>query len=237
MATLFIADLHLDAARPDTTRLFLDFLGRRAARAEALYILGDLFEAWIGDDDDAPLGAEVAAALARLRTPKFFVHGNRDFLLGPAYAARAGLTLLPETSVIDLYGTPTLLLHGDILCTGDVDYQRFRAAIRAPEKVAELLAQPLEARRGLARQLREDSRSAMAGKSAAIMDVDPQAVAGALRAHGVTQMIHGHTHRPALHELDLDGQPAWRIVLGDWYTQGSVLVVGRDELRLEGLHA
>ncbi len=238
MTTLFISDLHLDAARPATTALFLEFLEDRVPRAEALYILGDLFEAWIGDDDDAELAAELAAALkaASRHTRLHFVHGNRDFLLGERYAATAGLRLLPEYSVIGLYGTPTLLLHGDQLCTDDTAYQAFRTQIRAPARVAQLLALPLAQRRALAAQLREDSRGAMRNKVAAIMDVNQDAVRAALRAHGVTQMIHGHTHRPAIHALELDGETARRIVLGDWYAQGSVLVVEPDGLQLEGLH-
>lgn len=237
---LFVADLHLDAAaRPATLELFEEFVEQRAARAQALYILGDLFEAWIGDDDDGDTGARVAAALAPLQhagVPAYFIHGNRDFLLGPDYAARAGLTLLPETAVIDLYGTPTLLTHGDALCTDDIDYQLFRAQIRAPARVAQLLALPLAQRRAFAAQLRADSRSAQAGKLPGITDVNAEAVCSALRTHGVTQMIHGHTHRPALHELALDGETAWRVVLGDWYEQGSVLTVRPDGMRLEGLY-
>ena len=240
-ATLFVADLHLDAAaRPQTLALFEDFIAVRARRAQALYILGDLFEAWIGDDDDGETGERVAAALGSLQrsgVPAHFLHGNRDFLLGPDYAARAGLTLLPETAVIDLYGTPTLLTHGDALCTDDVDYQRFRAQIREPGNQARLLALPLAQRRAFAAQLRADSRSAQADKPAEITDVNPDAVRTLMDAHGVTQLIHGHTHRPALHELVLaDGDSGWRVVLGDWYTQGSVLTVSRNGMQLEGLH-
>lgn len=241
-ATLFVADLHLDTvARPQTLSLFEDFIRGRAAHAQALYILGDLFEAWIGDDDDGETATRVAAALAclaRSGVPAYFLHGNRDFLLGPDYAARAGLNLLPETARIDLYGMPTLLVHGDALCTDDVDYQRFRAQIRDPARIAQLLALPLAQRRAFAAQLRADSRSAQADKPAAITDVNPDAVQALMAEHGVTQLIHGHTHRPALHELTLaDGDSGWRVVLGDWYTHGSVLSVTRDGMQLEGLHA
>ncbi|PWV62239.1 UDP-2,3-diacylglucosamine diphosphatase [Plasticicumulans acidivorans] len=238
--TLFISDLHLDASRPQTVELFRDFVAERCTHAAALYILGDLFEAWIGDDDDAELGRSVAASLAALqrqRVPVYFMAGNRDFLLGERFAAAAGMTLLPEASVIDLYGTPTLLLHGDTLCTDDVDYQAFRARMRSPASIAQLLALPLGERRQLAVQLRADSRTAQAGKLPQITDVNAEAVREAMRAHGVSRLIHGHTHRPAIHEVDLgNGESGWRIVLGDWYAQGSVLNVTADDLHLEGLY-
>ena len=226
MATLFVSDLHLDPARPATTALFLDFLARQARQAEACYILGDLFEAWIGDDDDTELGRVVVNALRSLAdsgVPVYFLHGNRDFLIGPRFASESGIQLLPETDVIDLYGEPVLLLHGDTLCTDDVDYQAFRAQVRNPVWQARLLEQPLAQRRALAGQLRETSRQALQLKATDITDVNPAAVNQALRAHGVRHMIHGHTHRPAIHEWALDELPVRRAVLGDWYVQGSVL--------------
>ena len=238
--TLFISDLHLDASRPETTALFFDFLARRARTAAALYILGDLFEAWIGDDDDAAPGPEVAAALRALvdaGVPVRFLHGNRDFLLGVRFAAAAGLELLPETVTIDLYGRPVLLLHGDTLCTDDIDYQAFRAQVRDPAWQARMLALPLAQRRALAGQLRETSRTATQGKAESITDVNPDAVEQALRAHRTAQMIHGHTHRPAVHEGSLDSQPMRRAVLGDWYAHGSVLCCDAQGWRLEELHA
>ncbi len=238
MATLFISDLHLASNRPAITRLFLNFLSQRAATAEALYILGDLFEAWIGDDDDDALGRDVAAALRTLASrgvPVSFIHGNRDFLVGERFAVASGATLLPEIRVIDLYGVPTLIMHGDTLCTDDVPYQTLRARVRAPAWQARMLALPLEQRRELARQYRLDSRQAVREKAEDIMDVSPEAVNAALRKHGVRRLIHGHTHRPAIHELRVDGEPAQRIVLGDWYEAGSVLCCDEVGCRLETL--
>lgn len=238
MATLFVSDLHLEPARPAITALFLEFLQGRARRAEALYILGDLFEAWVGDDDDAELGQVIADALRALSdsgVPLFFIHGNRDFLLGPRFAAASGMQLLPETTVVELAGEPILLMHGDTLCTDDVDYQDFRAKVRDPAWRAQTLAKTLAQRRVLASQLRETSRQATQGKAAEITDVNPAAVDAALRAHGVRHLIHGHTHRPAIHQWTLDGRPARRTVLGDWFAQGSVLRHDADGWRLENL--
>lgn len=238
MATLFVSDLHLDPTRPITTTLFLDFLARQARQAEACYILGDLFEAWIGDDDDTELGRVVVNALRSLAdsgVPVYFLHGNRDFLIGPRFASESGIQLLPETEVIDLYGEPVLLLHGDTLCTDDVDYQAFRAQVRNPVWQARLLEQPLAQRRALAGQLRETSRQALQLKATDITDVNPAAVNQALRAHGVRRMIHGHTHRPAIHEWTLEKLPVRRAVLGDWYVQGSVLRCDEADWCLEPL--
>lgn len=238
MATLFVSDLHLDPARPAITALFLDFLARQAGRADACYILGDLFEAWVGDDDDAELGRTVAGALRALAdsgVPVHFLHGNRDFLIGERFAAAAGVRLLPESEAINLYGEPVLLLHGDTLCTDDTDYQAFRAQVRDPAWQARLLELPLAQRRALAGQLRETSQQATQLKETAITDVNLEAVDGALRARGIRRMIHGHTHRPAIHEWMLDGQPARRAVLGDWYDRGSVLRCDVTGWRLEPL--
>ncbi len=231
MATLFISDLHLDPARPDITRLFGDFVDGEARGADALYILGDLFEAWVGDDDPSDTGAFVAArlkALADSGVPVSFMHGNRDFLVGAGYARRAGMALLDDPARIDLYGRPVLLMHGDTLCTDDVAYQRFRAQTRDPAWQAQFLSQPLEARLAFARQARAASQARQgelreAGTMETITDVAPAAVDAAFRAHGVDTLIHGHTHRPAVHQLDVDGRARRRIVLGDWYEQGSVL--------------
>jgi UDP-2,3-diacylglucosamine hydrolase len=238
MATLFISDLHLDPARPDSTALLLDFLRQRARQAEACYILGDLFEAWIGDDDDAELGRTVASALRTLAdsgVPVHFLHGNRDFLVGDRFAADSGVRLLPESGVIDLYGESVLLLHGDTLCIDDIEYQAFRAQVRDPNWQAWLLELPLTQRRALAGQLRETSRQATQQKAAEITDVNPAAVDQALRAHGVYRLIHGHTHRPAIHEWMLDDRLARRAVLGDWHAQGSVLCCDKAGWRLEPL--
>lgn len=239
MHTLFIADLHLDASRPRITRLFEDFLaGDEARGADAVYILGDLVEAWIGDDDDAELPARIAAATHGLRdagVPVYFMVGNRDFLLGEAFAQRAGFTMLDDGAVHDLYGRPTLLMHGDVLCTDDVAYQAVRRQVRTPEWKAQILAMPLDARRAFAAKAREDSRAHTGSTMETIMDVNAIAVADVMREAGVTRLIHGHTHRPAIHRFDLDGQPAERIVLGDWYEQGSVLRVTPAQVELRGL--
>jgi UDP-2,3-diacylglucosamine hydrolase len=228
MPTLFISDLHLDASRPALVATFLDFLARDAPGANALYILGDLFETWIGDDDDAPLAAQVAQGLSTLAAtgvPIRFVHGNRDFLLGGDYAARCGMALLPEVSVHDVEGTPTLVMHGDTLCTGDVEYQRFRAQARDPAWQRAVLSQSLAQRRALAERARLESERHVTASMASIMDVDAGAVAGAMRAYGVARLVHGHTHRRASHAFEVDGSPAERWVLGDWYERGSVLEV------------
>ncbi|GAA4869598.1 UDP-2,3-diacylglucosamine diphosphatase [Luteimonas vadosa] len=239
MPTLFISDLHLDDARPGSTRLFGEFIDGEARGADALYILGDLFEAWIGDDDPSQAGALVARKLKALSddgVPVFFIHGNRDFLLGDAYAERCGMTLLPDPTRVDLHGTPTLLMHGDTLCTGDLAYQQFRAQTRDPEWQRQFLSQPLEARLAFARQARGASAKHQgalreAGTMETITDVAPDAVDDAFRAHGIDRIIHGHTHRPAIHCQD--GRT--RIVLGDWYEQGSVLRVDGDGTELAGL--
>jgi len=226
MTKLFISDLHLQAARPDISERFFRFLETEAAEAEALYILGDLFEAWIGDDDPDEHNGQVQAAMRRLTdagVAGYFMHGNRDFLIGDVFAERTGFTLLDDPVVHDLYGTPVLLSHGDAYCTDDVEYQAFRRQSRDPAWQRQVLSMSVEQRRALAGQAREESRAAMVDKAEDIMDVNAEAVAAALREAGVTTLVHGHTHRPAVHELDLDGTPATRIVLGDWYEQGTVL--------------
>lgn len=239
MTTLFISDLHLDGSRPAVTQLFFSFLAGEARRADALYILGDLFEAWIGDDDD---DAHHQAVLSRLQAlsrtvPVAVMHGNRDFLLGERFARESGCRLLAEAEVVHLYGVPTLLMHGDQLCTDDDAYQAFRRTARDPGWQRDMLARPLAERRAIARQARDRSAIENAMKADAIMDVNADAVADAMRRHGVRRMIHGHTHRPAVHELDLGGTPATRIVLGDWYDQGSVLRVDADGFELAALPA
>ena len=238
MATLFISDLHLDEARPQIVELFEHFLANEARYADALYILGDLFEAWIGDDDDAPLPARVASALSAVKdsdVPIHFIAGNRDFLLGQDYARRAGMTILEDGTVIDLYGTKTLLMHGDTLCTDDAAYLAFRKQVRDPAWQRQFLSQPLAARRAFAQQARNASREHTAQTSMAIMDVNQNAVEAALRGARVARMIHGHTHRPAIHDFVLGAAPAQRIVLGDWYEQGSVLRVDADAIEVSGL--
>jgi len=229
MSTLFISDLHLHEGRPEITQWLLEFLAGPAREAGALYILGDLFEYWIGDDAVSPLATEVAARTAQLSAsgvPCFFIHGNRDFLLGRAYAEQAGLCLLPEEVVVDLHGQPTLLLHGDTLCTDDVEYQAFRRQARDPAWQAAMLAQPVENRLRLAQQARAASRQHTGSMTTDIMDVNPGTVVDAFERHRVARMIHGHTHRPAFHDHLLgDGSPARRIVLADWDRKGSYLEV------------
>jgi UDP-2,3-diacylglucosamine hydrolase len=226
VATLFISDLHLDEARPHITEEFARLLAGEARSADALYILGDLFESWIGDDDDSPLAAQVAThvrALADAGVPVHFMHGNRDFLLGEDYARRAGMALLPDPTVVELRGQRILLMHGDTLCTDDVEYQKFRSVVRDPHWQRAFLAKPLAERRAFAAMARGESSRQTATKQAEIMDVNEQAVLAAVRAHSVRTLIHGHTHRPATHRITVNGQIAERIVLGDWYEQGSVL--------------
>jgi UDP-2,3-diacylglucosamine hydrolase len=231
MSTYFISDLHLDASRPEATQAFIDFLRGLSDDTDALYILGDLFESWIGDDDDAPLPAQVAQALrasADRGIRLFFMHGNRDFALGREYASRCGMTLLDDPMLIDLYGDATLLMHGDTLCTDDQAYQAFRSQVRNQTWLAHMLAQPLAVRRAFADQARAGSREHTATSAETIMDVNADAVADAFRQHGVDLLIHGHTHRPAVHRDDIDGRARTRIVLGDWYDQGIILRADAD---------
>ncbi len=239
MASLFIADLHLDPARPQITALFESYLANDEVRhADALYILGDLVEAWIGDDDDAELPQRIAVATRAVRdagVPVYFMVGNRDFLLGKRFAERAGLTLLDDGVVHDIHGRPTLLMHGDVLCTDDVAYQAVRQQVRNPEWQAQILSMPLDARRAFAAKARADSKAHTGSTMESIMDVNADAVAEAMRKAGVIRLIHGHTHRPAVHRFELDGKAAERIVLGDWYQHGSVLRVNGDEVELCGL--
>jgi UDP-2,3-diacylglucosamine hydrolase len=235
MSTLFISDLHLQDSQPGIHGCLMAFLGGPARRAEALYILGDLFEYWIGDDAAPPPAAEIAMETSRLVADGvncYFIHGNRDFLLGEDYAARAGLRLLPEESVVDLYGQPTLLLHGDTLCTDDVEYQAFRRQARDPAWQAAMLGQPVEERVRLAQAARDASIRHTGSTAMEIMDVNEEAVQAAFRRHGVRRMIHGHTHRPAIHHHELgDGLIGERIVLADWHGGGSYLEVTAEGAR------
>lgn len=236
--TLFISDLHLDPRRPGVTALFLDFLAGLGSDCAALYILGDLFEAWIGDDEDDPhaLGILTGLRTATARgLPVSVMRGNRDFLLGDGFVRRTGCRLLAEPALIELDGERVLLLHGDTLCTDDHEYQQFRTLVRDPAWQAQFLARPLAERRAMAAQMRETSRQRTGEKRAEIMDVNPETVAATMRAHGVRTLIHGHTHRPALHAVDLDGRPARRIVLGDWYAQGSLLRCEGKDCELQSL--
>jgi UDP-2,3-diacylglucosamine hydrolase len=238
MTTLFISDLHLDASRPQITRLFVEFVRDEAVHADALYILGDLFEAWIGDDVEDETADEVASALAGLHergVPCFYVHGNRDFLLGDAYARRARMTLLRDPSIVEIEGQRVLLMHGDTLCTDDSPYQAFRAQAHAPEWQRAFLARPIKERQAFAAQARIESQRYTRSVSDAITDVNDMAVSAALCEHDVRCVIHGHTHRPAIHRIDIKGDEAKRIVLGDWYEQGSVLRATVGEQALSSL--
>lgn len=239
MTTLFIADLHLDDARPEITTLFEQYLASDQARsASAFYILGDLVEAWIGDDDDARLPARIAAATLGLKdagVPVYFMVGNRDFLLGEAFATRAGMTLLEDGTVHEIEGVPTLLMHGDVLCTDDVEYQAVRKQVRTDAWKQQILSMPLAARRAFAAQARSDSKSRTGRIDETIMDVNQGAVEDAMRHARVQRLVHGHTHRPAVHDFNLDGTPAQRIVLGDWYDHGSVLRIEPGSVELRGL--
>jgi len=220
MGTLFVSDLHLDPSRPQTLGQFLELLATPPGPVTRLYILGDLFEAWIGDDAAPPHLAPLEAALARLAESGaaiYFQHGNRDFLLGRDYARRLHAELLPEAAVIDLYGRPALLMHGDALCIDDHEYQRFRALVRDPAWQARVLALPVPERLALAAELRESSRAANQVKTEEIMDVNPEEVRRVMEAHGVDLLIHGHTHRPGQHRVSLVEGEGERIVLGDWH--------------------
>ncbi|WP_116473503.1 UDP-2,3-diacylglucosamine diphosphatase [Zobellella maritima] len=235
-ATLFIADLHLSQARPDITAAFLRFMAEEAPRADALYILGDLFEFWIGDDEPNPLHtsvSEACRACVEQGTPIYFVHGNRDFLLGREFAGRAGVTLLPEHSVVELYGKPALVMHGDTLCIDDRDYQRFRRITHWPWLQWLFRRLPLSWRLKVADCMRNTSQNANQAKSMSLMDVTQLEVERQMAQYHVELLIHGHTHRPAIHQLTLDGKAARRIVLGDWYTQGSVLEVTPTGVELQ----
>jgi UDP-2,3-diacylglucosamine hydrolase len=235
--TLFISDLHLDPSRPAVTDRFFALLrSDRAQRALAIYILGDLFEAWLGDDDPTPAVGRIVAELRALRdagTPLYFMHGNRDFLVGQRFAAESGCELLEEPAVIDLYGEQTLLMHGDSLCTDDTEYQSFRAMVRDPAWQARMLALPFEQRIELAKHARQESRNQTRAKDMQIMDVNPGAVARVMRELEVRLLIHGHTHRPGIHDFELDGRPARRIVLPDWYDKGGLLACAPGVQRLE----
>lgn len=227
--TLFISDLHLCGARPAITELFLDFLRRQARSADSLYILGDLFEYWIGDEaiehEEFRLIVRGLRELSDTGTPVFVMHGNRDFLIGKGFETATGARLLPDPLRIDLHGTPTLLMHGDTLCIDDIEYMKFRSQVRSQSWQREFLGKPVKERNLLVHNYREISKNSTATKKPEIMDVNQGAVDSIMREKRVYRLIHGHTHRPKEHIFNLDGQPARRMVLGDWYEQGSVLRV------------
>ncbi len=226
MSTLFISDLHLEPGQPQITEQFLHFTRNAAREAQMLYILGDLFEVWLGDDDPTEFSAQIKSALAELvqsGTRCAFMHGNRDFMVGEQFAEDTGCQLLDEHLVVDLYGQNVLLMHGDTLCTDDVEYQKFRLMVRNPQWQAQMRALPFEQRVALAKSMRSQTAAAVSDKAAEIMDVNAQAVEQTMAHHNVSLLLHGHTHRPDVHQFSLGGQPATRIVLGDWYTQGSMV--------------
>ncbi|MFD2112411.1 UDP-2,3-diacylglucosamine diphosphatase [Thiorhodococcus fuscus] len=231
MTHLFISDLHLSPDRPATLDLLLDFLAGPAREAERLYILGDLFDSWIGDDDDTPFNRRAIAGLRALTDAGVacdLMHGNRDFLLGRRFRRETGCRLLRDPTLISLAGEPTLLMHGDLLCTDDLAYQRFRRRVRNPLVQRLFLFKSLDSRRALAANYRNRSRAAMAEKSAEIMDVNQDTVAGYLRRFGALHLIHGHTHRPCDHEIALGDRQARRSVLAEWADTGGEVLAHRN---------
>lgn len=236
MTSLFISDLHLDEKRPDITRAFFDFLHNHARNAQSLYILGDFFEAWIGDDDQSPLLDAVSKELKALTDSGVtlnLMHGNRDFLIGTQFCESVGAQLLNDPTVIELNGEATLLMHGDSLCSDDKEYMQFRKMLRSAPWQKEALAKPLEERRAIAQHLRMASSEANSNKAEDIMDVNSDDVLHEMQAHDCYRLIHGHTHRPMRHPLDIAGRPAERIVLGDWDRAMWVLIANQDGLKLE----
>ena len=228
MPTLFISDLHLSQERPEITELFLTFLQNHAINAEAIYILGDLFEVWLGDDMILPeyqSSIEQIHKLVEKGIPVYIMYGNRDFLMREQFEKLSGTTIIHEPHVIDLYENKTLLLHGDTLCTDDIDYQKFRAMVRNSQWQDDMLAKPPQERLDLAKKLREISKTETAQKEHDIMDVNQDAVIQAMRDVKVNKLIHGHTHRPAMHNFKIDETTACRMVLADWYKTGSYLSV------------
>jgi len=233
---IFASDLHLCPARPGTVHLFERFLAGPAREAETLYLLGDVFEYWAGDDDLAdPFNARLCAAIQKVGaggTAIFFLPGNRDFLVGERFCAATGARLLPDEIIVDVAGTRTLLLHGDTLCTDDADYQRFRAMVRDERWQREFLALPLAERRARIEQLRASSEHEKQGKPYEIMDVAAASVLAAFRCHEVGRMIHGHTHRPARHAMEIDGRPGERWVLPEWSQRGGYLACDATGCRM-----
>lgn len=237
MALRFISDLHLSAEQPEITALFCQFLQSEARHSDALYILGDLFEYWLGDDDQNEFHRQIESELKALTdsgVPCFFIHGNRDFLIGQQFAQRTGVQLLPEPSIIDIYGKRTVILHGDTLCTEDVGYQRFRKIIRHPLLLALARALPLTWRRRLACKLRNSSSGNQQLTPEQLRKYDAQnpAVEQLFAATQAELMIHGHTHQPNTHQHEVSGKTYTRIVLGDWYEQGSILVIDEQQMNL-----
>lgn len=235
MTIYFISDTHLHESRPEITQGFYRFLEESLDDAEALYILGDFFDMWIGDDDDSALAQEIARRL-RVVSDRgiriYLMHGNRDFLLGEAFATKAGAEILADGIVKDFYGCRTLLMHGDSLCTRDIEYQVFRQQVRSGSWQAQVLTQPLSVRRALATKMRMESQSMNSLKAEDIMDVTQEDVIRVMSENQVQRLIHGHTHRPARHSLTVNGEAAERIVLGDWHHEGWCLAVNENQWEL-----
>jgi len=226
MSTLFISDLHLEAERPDISKQFIEFLENDACDADDLYILGDLFEAWVGDDDPNTHYFTIKRALRKLTDsgiPVYFMHGNRDFMIGKKFANETGVRILKDPHKVQMYGQKILLSHGDALCTDDVQYQKIRKMTRDPQWQATMLAKPLKDRLRMAEEARRQSLEQKLNLSMDIMDVNKDAVIQVIRKFGVDILLHGHTHRPAIHKIEFGRRRAQRIVLGDWYSQGSVV--------------
>ena len=226
MATLFISDLHLEADRPDIGKQFLHFLQTDASEADDLYILGDLFEAWVGDDDPNTHYFTIKRAIRKLvdsGIPVYFMHGNRDFMIGKGFANETGVQILEDPYKVTMYGQKILLSHGDILCTDDVRYQRVRQMVRNPEWQAQMRAKPLKERLRISKEARRQSLEQTINMSLDIMDVNQDEVKRVIQKYNVDVLLHGHTHRPGIHDVQVGNRKAKRIVLGDWYTQGSVV--------------
>lgn len=225
--SLFISDLHLSQEQPATVRLFLQFLEGRATQADCLYILGDLFDTWVGDDDNSPPIPEIIGVLRQLTdggTQVFIQHGNRDFLLGEGFMAATGCRLLPDPYLVDLAGIPTLLMHGDLLCTDDLEYQQARVMLRSEAFIREFLSHSVEQRIIIAADYRKRSGEVTSLKAEEIMDINQETVINTMREQKATRLIHGHTHRQGIHDFDLDGTPAQRIVLSEWHPEGGAVL-------------
>ncbi len=236
MTTLFISDLHLTPKRPDITRCFETFMRTEAKNAEALYVLGDLFEFWVGDDDNTPFAQQIRAEFKTLTdsgVPVFFIQGNRDFLLGERFCKQTGVTLLDDVCTIDLYGTKAVIMHGDTLCTDDVNYQKFRKTVHQPWLQWVFNHIPWFIKKKIVAKVQSEIRDDKKSKSLDIMDVNQNEVVQVMEQHRVNLLIHGHTHRPDTHIFSVNGESKTRIVLGDWYTQGSVLCVSNNNFDLQ----
>ncbi|MCA0937030.1 UDP-2,3-diacylglucosamine diphosphatase [Vibrio alginolyticus] len=236
MTTLFISDLHLTPKRPDITQCFMTFMRTEAKTADALYVLGDLFEFWVGDDDKTPFANQIRSEFKNLTdsgVAVFFIQGNRDFLLGERFCKQTGITLLEDVCTIDLYGTRAVILHGDTLCTDDVDYQKFRKTVHQPWLQWVFNHIPWFIKKKIVAKVQTDIRDDKKSKPMDIMDVNQNEVEQVMSQYSVDLIIHGHTHRPNTHVFDVDGKSKTRIVLGDWYTQGSILHVDYNGLELK----